>query len=377
MAIQDHQVIIIGGGMGGLLASIMLAKSNVAVALLEKKTYPFHRVCGEYISNETAPLLAELGVFPDQFQPPQIRRFQLSSISGRTAIVPLDLGGFGVSRYSYDHFLAGKARSMGVNLQENTRVEEIDFREDNFIVTDREGKQYRAPVVLGAYGKREKLDKKLERSFIQKRTYFLGVKYHLEYDFPDDLIALHNFPGGYCGISQVEDSKVNLCYLGSRKYLRQSGSIEQMEQDYLMQNPHLKQILTSGKRLFEKPMVINEISFAKKDPVWNHILMIGDTAGLITPLCGNGMAMAIHGAKLAFNQVSTFLAGNISRNEMESRYATSWRNHFSNRLWVGRTTQHLFGNEPSSRLGVFLLKHVKPVSRQIIKATHGQPISLK
>jgi flavin-dependent dehydrogenase len=28
--------------------------------------------------------------------------------------------------------------------------------------------------------------------------------------------------------------------------------------------------------------------------------MIGDTAGLITPLCGNGMAMAIHGAKLNF-----------------------------------------------------------------------------
>ena len=64
--------------------------------------------------------------------------------------------------------------------------------------------------------------------------------------------------------------------------------------------------------LFEKPEVINEITFEKQDPVSNHILMCGDAAGMITPLCGNGMAMAIHSAKI--------LSGLIIEANSEARF---------------------------------------------------------
>ncbi|HAC24725.1 MAG TPA: FAD-dependent oxidoreductase, partial [Cytophagales bacterium] len=63
-------VVIVGGGLGGLLAALQLAKQGIPVTLFERKQYPFHRVCGEYISNETVPFLRSLGVYPDVFQPP-------------------------------------------------------------------------------------------------------------------------------------------------------------------------------------------------------------------------------------------------------------------------------------------------------------------
>lgn len=49
--------------------------------------------------------------------------------------------------------------------------------------------------------------------------------------------------------------------------------------------------------------------------------MIGDTAGLIHPLCGNGMAMAIHSAKIVSELVHKYSTGEIkSRNKLEEKY---------------------------------------------------------
>jgi flavin-dependent dehydrogenase len=54
---QLKRVIIVGGGISGLITAIQLAHADIPSLLIEKKTYPFHRVCGEYISNETVPFL--------------------------------------------------------------------------------------------------------------------------------------------------------------------------------------------------------------------------------------------------------------------------------------------------------------------------------
>ena len=74
-----YQVLIIGGGLGGLLSSILLARAGISTLVIEKNIYPFHRVCGEYISNEVNPYLHSNGLFPKEFSPPRISRLQLSS----------------------------------------------------------------------------------------------------------------------------------------------------------------------------------------------------------------------------------------------------------------------------------------------------------
>jgi flavin-dependent dehydrogenase len=63
--------------------------------------------------------------------------------------------------------------------------------------------------------------------------------------------------------------------------------------------------------------------------------MIGDTAGLIHPLCGNGMAMAIHSAKLA-TENTIFSRKRISRSTLENDYLNDWNRNLKNRLQAGR-----------------------------------------
>ena len=57
---QPYDVAIIGGGLAGLSLAIQCASQNVSVVLFEKETYPYHKVCGEYISLESQPFL-EIG----------------------------------------------------------------------------------------------------------------------------------------------------------------------------------------------------------------------------------------------------------------------------------------------------------------------------
>ena len=363
---------IIGGGLAGLISGIQLVRAKIPCVLIEKKSYPLHRGCGEYISNEAVPFLKHLGLYPEEFSPPQINRFQLSSVTGRHATIPLDLGGFGISRFNFDHFLYKKAKQEGVDFILNTEAGQVDFDKDRFVIKTPE-KKYEADLVIGAFGKRSKLDMSLNRNFVGKRSPYAAIKYHIRTDHPDDLIALHNFEGGYCGISNVENGHTNLCYLTHRDKLRKYGNIETLEREILGNNPLLKYIFSNSDFILDKPEVINEISFATKNPVEGHILMTGDAAGMITPLCGNGMAMAIHSSKLVSALAIDFCTGKIPRHDLEVEYTAQWKKNFSYRLWRGRQIQKLFGNEMFSNLAVNLALYSRPVANAIVRSTHGDP----
>jgi menaquinone-9 beta-reductase len=365
------EVIIIGGGLSGLVAANYLAAAQLSVLLIEKKEYPFHRVCGEYISNETIPFLESLDLFPKQFNPSLITRLQLTSVNGRAADLALDLGGFGISRYTFDHFLYEKAKQRGVTFHLNTEVDSVRFTENKFEIKTKD-KVFYADVVIGSFGKRSKLDVSLQRGFIQKRSPYVGVKYHIRTQHPIDLIALHNFKDGYCGICNIEDGKSTLCYLTHRNNVKRFGNIKAMEEDVLYKNPFLKFIFTNSEFLYDKPEVINEISFETKNPVEDHILMSGDAAGMITPLCGNGMAMAIHSAKVVSELVIAFNNDKITREQLEKQYAEKWSSLFVNRLWAGRQIQNLFGSEWASNFAVNLARYSKPVANFLVGKTHGE-----
>jgi len=362
----------VGGGLAGLVTANILARAGIACTVIEKKEYPFHRVCGEYVSNETLPFLKSLGLFPEELNPIQINRFQLTSVNGKSAELPLGLGGFGISRFSFDQFLYQKAKSNGAEFLLKTEVDSLHFTGDGFEIRTRD-KQMEADIVVGTFGKRSKLDVSLNRDFIHQRSPYVGVKYHIRTDHPSDLIALHNFQDGYCGISNIEEGKSCLCYLTHRNNIKDFGSIKEMEENALFKNPFLKSIFSNSDFLFDKPETINEISFEIKKPVENHIMMSGDAAGMITPLCGNGMAMAIHSAKVLSELVKDFYNEKITRNKMEQKYLLQWNSLFAKRLWAGRQIQKLFGSGRASDFAVNLARQAKPVAKFLISKTHGNP----
>lgn len=370
---EQTDVVIVGGGLAGLLSSILLARAGLAVVLLEKQAYPFHRVCGEYVSNEVIPFLESLNLFPSELNPSRIERLLISSVSGSFFEATLDLGGFGVSRYRWDHWLAQKARASGVTLLEQTTVQDVAFVTDHFVVTSTGG-VCRAPLVIGSFGKRSRMDKVLQRDFLNQRSPYVGVKYHVKADFPPDLIALHNFAGGYCGISRVEGDIYNMCYLIHRDQVRRHQTLEATERQVLGRNPHLRRLFHESERLFEKPEVINEISFEPKEIVQQHVLMAGDAAGMITPLCGNGMAIAIRSAKILSEAVlEHWHHGQLRREALERVYASRWQQAFAKRLWAGRQIQGLFGGTLASSVAVTTGKWARPLARLLMKQTHGEP----
>lgn len=146
-----------------------------------------------------------------------------------------------------------------------------------------------------------------------------------------------------------------------------------MERFVLGKNPALKKVFSEAQILFEQPLVISQVSFSSKTMVEGHLLMIGDAAGMITPLCGNGMSMALHGSKIAYNVIDNFLQGVISRLQMEKDYEQLWNDKFARRLMVGRGVQRFFGGASSTTLFLKMMKAFPFLSKNIIRLTHGEP----
>ena len=379
---QLYDVSIIGGGLAGLALSIQCARAGYRTILFEKEKYPFHKVCGEYISFESWNFLEDLGVPLSQMSLPVIRRLLVSAPNGKKLEHDLPLGGFGISRYKLDAMLAEIAKRGGVEVMEQVKVSNISFDEKLFnIHSDNYGDSMidvQSKVSAGTFGKRSNLDIKWKRKFASQKpnklNNYIGVKYHVKTNGPEDLIALHNFKNGYCGISQIEDNKFCLCYLTTAENLEQCGnSIPKMEKQILYQNPYLKKIFTDAELLYESPVTISQISFAKKSQVQDHVLMVGDAAGMITPLCGNGMSMALHGSKIAFEQIELFLKNKIPRWQMEQDYTATWQKQFGKRLRTGRMIQRFFGGKFLSNLLISLLKPFPTLLNKLISQTHGQP----
>ena len=369
-------IIVIGGGLAGLCNAIHLSKMGKKVLLIEKNEYPKHKVCGEYISNEVLPYLDFLEVNPFDFGAVRINKFQLSTTKSNIISAKLPLGGFGISRYTLDLVLSEKAKENGVTILQDV-VLNITFLKDVFQVETKDNNTFTSKITIGAFGKRSLLDVKMGRNFIQKKSPYLGVKIHVKGNFKEDLVALHNFKGGYCGVSKVENNAINLCYITNYATFKQYKNIEDFQEQVVFKNNYLKEIFHSSEALFEKPLSISQISFETKKPVENHILMCGDSAGMIHPLCGNGMSMAIQSAQLASKLILNYLNGEIeTRKELEKQYIRQWNRKFSLRLKAGHFIAMLFRKDTIASVLLQILKKLPFLLPIIIKQTHGKPMKI-
>ena len=166
--------------------------------------------------------------------------------------------------------------------------------------------------------------------------------------------------------------------MASYESFKKYKSIEEFQSQIVNNNPHLKQIFDTNKMLFETPLTISQVSFDKKASIENHILMIGDTAGLIHPLCGNGMAMAIHSAKIVSELIGDFNTGKIKlREELEKKYVAEWNASFKKRLRIGRVLALILQKRKVSAFLMKIMIEFPSLMPFIIKQTHGKVIAVK
>lgn len=369
-----YDVIVAGGGLAGLTSALHLAKKGLSVLLIEQHAYPRHKVCGEYISNEVLPYWKALGVDPFEYGAKKIDQFTLSTPRGQSITTTLPTGGFGISRYCIDWELSKKAQQAGAIIVQ-AKVIDIQFENNQFEVWTNQNQSYKATFVIGAFGKRSNLDVKMDRAFMKESTPFLGVKAHYKGTIDENAVGLHNFEGGYCGLSKVETDLVNVCYITNYQSFKRHKNIANFQEEVLCKNKYLKEIFDTYELAFKEPLSIAQISFSSKQPVENHIFMCGDSAGMIHPLAGNGMSMAIRAAHMACQQIIDYKTNsNPSRAALEEKYTNLWNKEFKGRLKSGHLIAGIFNMGLRSELLMLLLRAFPFALPYIIKKTHGKPM---
>lgn len=373
---NTYQISIIGGGLAGLSLAIQMADAGYSCVLFEKNKYPFHKVCGEYISMESYNFIERLGIPLSEMSLPRINKLEVSSPKGQLLTHQLSLGGFGISRFLLDEKLAELAIKKGVIIHQECKVNDVKFLNEQFTLETDKG-DFTSAICIGAWGKRSNMDKKTDRNFYDSDSTeknYVGIKYHISYKFPDDLIQLHNFKNGYCGISKIENDVCCLCYLTDAENLKaNNGSIKQMEEEVLMQNPYLKKYFKEAEFLFDQPVTISQIRIGAKTATDRHILMLGDTAGFIAPLSGNGMSIALRASHHLHFLLLDYFEKRVSRKDLEKKYKKMWNKNFRSKVVFSRSLQKLLSNVSRTDLAISTLGRFSFLMKQVVKRTHGKP----
>jgi menaquinone-9 beta-reductase len=367
-----YDAIIVGAGLAGCSAAIQLADRGHTVLLLEQQRYPAHKLCGEFLSIEVLGIFSQLGIL-DQVQrsgAQPINHALLTTSSGASFTRTLPGTALGLSRYQLDLMLFERAIAVGATGYDGTVVKAIDGNlTDGFTVQTNRG-EFRSRTVLGAYGKRSALDTQRDRPFTRKPSPWVGFKAHCSgLDLPGT-IELHAFAGGYCGLSAIETGQINLCWIGHESVL-QSGRDQNLP-PALSANPVLRDRLAHLQ--FDRTVQhrLRQISFALKGTFDDDVCLIGDTAGMITPLCGDGMAMALHTAALVVPLVSDYLVGEISANQWKQQYQQQWQREFKTRLQLGRLLHSCFIRPPIAQASITLCQTFPTIGDWLIQHTRGE-----
>jgi flavin-dependent dehydrogenase len=288
------EVAIVGAGPAGSTLAALLARRGIGVALIDRDEFPRDKLCGEFLSYDALPILDRLGVSLDV---PSISRCRVVS---RRQEYEFDFpnAARGVSRLRLDDLLFRTAVAAGACAFAGWTAVGLD---PLTIERDEKRRTISARVIVGAWGRWGRFDAQLGRRFVRDRSHrHFGFKRHYRATTNTDVIELYSFRGGYLGVSPIEDGLTNICGLVHASRLaghkgRWDSFVEMIRGDekrldamYARYQPAQEGFLSS------EPVI-----FRARSPVERGVLMIGDASGIVDPLTGNGMAMAIQSAVVA------------------------------------------------------------------------------
>ena len=367
--------IVIGAGPAGSAAATVLSAAGRRVLLLEKDRFPRAKVCGEFLSGDGLASIERLGARAalDTFLPERIEEGSVYPARGGAVHFRLPSPALGISRFRLDDLLANRAREAGAEARFTCRVvSTAGSPERGFSVTfvsDGVRETAEARALVGAWGRWDALDRRLDRSFLERSRFFGWSRdYRGDTSALEGRVRLYLFPGGYCGLSRVEGGEVNLAgVLSEAERRRIGGGWEDVLERAREGNRALDLALRPmhpGPRGFlgTVPAV-----FTAKPPTENGILMAGDAAGVIDPFSGQGQAAALATGILAAETVLALLDGRLEAGRYLAAYAGAWRRRFSRsfawsaalrRLILGRTLGRIAGRLAGERLVRFAIRRL-------------------
>ena len=384
---SEAEVAIVGGGPAGAALAIRLARSGVDVALFERQPEPRWRACGVYSSPLTHAGLAVLGLTPAELNA-LIRPIDaMEVVSLRGPVVRLTHAApyaCGLDRVRLERCLLDRARAAGARVSEGATVRDLvpGRHATEFRVSAADGlATWRAGIVVGADGPSSMVARAfgVARSAVGRRR--AGLTVHRA-DVaerpvtagPDGAITwapasarMYLGRGWYCGIAPVPGGRVNIGLVMDerelRKHLASGGRPAAVVHEMLGQLP------TPADHWRDAPdtddtRVALPLAHRVARPAGPGFLLVGDAAGFLDPLSGEGIHRALVSAELAADAIVRALRGDP---DPFGRYARRMRSRFAPKDLVSWLLQ-LFLSRPE--LADLALRHM--ATRDTIRATFGR-----
>ncbi len=373
---MPYDAIVIGGGLAGCSAAGQLAQRGHDVLLLEKDTYPRHKLCGEFLSPEAQSSFRRLGVLDDVVDAGArpVEHARLTGPHGTTVDQSLPDTALGLSRYRLDQLLFRRACTLGVEGRPNTKVTAVHGTLDEGFAVHAGSEVFEGRLVLGAYGRRGVPDRTLDRPFLNQHSPYVAFKAHYAGDTTalDGTIEIHTAKGGYCGLGPVEANRVNACWIGRTDALQDAGGTpEAMLHHTLCRNPALADRMQGLTRVSDHFEAVSQVPLMAKEQFVDDVCMVGDAAGMIAPLCGDGMAMALAAADLVVPPAADVLTGASSPAAFKRTYRTRWSDRFERRLQIGRWVHRAAFRPTATRALLTTCRFLPPLARWLIRSTRG------
>lgn len=328
-----EDVAIIGAGPAGSTLAALLAARGVGVTIHDRDAFPRDKLCGEFLSYDALPVLHPLGVIEeiDRAGAPHISRCRVVGAK-RTYEFDLPHPARGVSRLFFDDLLLRTAAHRGAKRADGVTVTSLD--------------ELDAKIVVGAWGRWGRFDQQLQRGFVRDRSHRnFGFKRHYlsPNAEPRNTIDLYAFTKGYLGVNAIEGDLTNICGLVHASRLAgHKGRWDAFIEAIRREHPRLEQLYAQHEPAQDGYLSSEPVIFRARSAVEGGVFMIGDASGVIDPLTGNGMAMAIQSALVAAPMLIRVLESPARRGAIEAEYRRAHRAMFTPRiLWSRRVASLL------------------------------------
>jgi geranylgeranyl reductase family protein len=329
---QIYDVAVIGAGPGGSAAAYYLAKQGLNVLLLDKSDFPRDKTCGDGITPRGLHVLADMGIL-DEAERAGFRINGIELFSERGTIMA---GGVPnhpdypdhllvVPRLKLDDIIRKRAVKSGAHFESPVRVQGLRVEGESVTIpADRSGHplEYKARVVILAIGANMRmlqdigLMKRLPRTIAAVRTYYEGMQGigdSIQGDFKD-------VPNpGYGWIFPIARDAANVGLGMWRDLAHDQGSLRSAL-DVFVNSPRLKPMLARARQVGPIKSYPLRIDFTTAPTFGERVLLVGETAGLVSPLTGEGIDFALESGKLA----AEFLAGLFARADFSKQSLSAY-----------------------------------------------------
>jgi len=368
---------IIGAGIAGSSLAKALADRGWHVLLLDKRSFPRHKVCGEFLSPESIGMLSALGLAERirELQPAVIRASRLEAYGGTAIRVPLPGSAWGLSRYALDAALHDEARRAGAEVATGTGVTAI--RRDGYggyeleLKRDGHSSFVSARAAIGAWGGNGRVPGigGAERTKAGAAPH-MGVKTHYAGIETAEEVELYFFKGGYLGLSPAGDGIVNGAALLDRRSVRTAPASVQGWLDIARARcPALDRRLAGARPVPDSHAAVAPVRLYGRPVAWDGIPLVGDACATIPPLCGDGMSMALRAAQLCAVSADRWLKGELSVPEWEASYTRAIQREFGGPLRWGSLLQRVSSHPAICRLAMGAAARMPALASRLVGAT--------